>query len=251
MQGFGNMNFYCRQANTFELGNFINCTPTLRALYTKYGKPVPVLFENDYLSAVFKKAKFMKRVHRPHGRELVTSKMINNDVPDWQYIYDTTAQTVGGLPGQVPHTYIDQVGLLFNDVVILRGCLQAWKFPTKDPGEPVYFSILQKLLELGYTLRFVGTESDRKHSKKLFNYFGKRLNYTETTLKEAVACVNSAPFVVGNDTGLMHAAAALRKKAFCMWHHTLFQKNRTPGDYVKYSFKHHISNFKQWISALQ
>ena len=245
------MTYYVRQVKTFELGNFINCTPTIQALYKQYKRPVPVLFENEYLADVFKDAPFMMEIFKPGGRELFSSKMVNSDIPDWQFIYNNVAQKIGGLPETIPHTYIDSPLNNKSDfVVVVRGCLQAWKFSTKDPGDPAYYYLIKHLIDLGHQVVFVGQESDVSYSQKVFKYFGKALKYSKTTLREAVGLVNSCDFIVGNDTGLMHAAAALKKKAFCMWAKTIFEKNRTPGDYVTYSFNNYINDFKKWISAL-
>ena len=242
------MNYYVRQVDTFELGNFINCTPTIQAIYKQYKRPVPVLFENEYLADVFKNAPFMYEIFEPYGKKLFTSRLINSEYPDWKYIYNHVAGQIGGLPEDIPHTYIDAPNCpVSNHVVILRGCLQPWKFPTKDPGDPVYFKIITELLNKGYECYFIGSDSDREHSKRLFKYYGKQLKTPITTLRQAVGYVNHARYVVGNDTGLVHAAAALRKKTFCMWGKTLFEKNRTPGDFVTYSKTNHINDFKAWI----
>ena len=242
---------YCLQKKSFELGNFINCTPTLRSLFERKGKPFPVYFENEYLKQGYENCGFIKILDEPEGQVLFGSNDINDKIPDWKYCYEKVNR-ITRLNPIIPHTYIDKVDLMhrrpkFDYCAVIRGCLtdQPNKVIKKDPGDEIYIKIITGLLKFSEVI-FVGTEIDRKRSEKLFNYFGLHLHTYNTCLSDALGLINHSKYVVGNDTGLMHVAGAYQKRAFCMWKDTIFEKNRTPSEQITYSFDWE-KDFKKWI----
>ena len=248
------VNFFCRQERSFGLGNFINCTPTLKALSDYYKEPIPVLFES--IGEGFEDCPFIRHIDKPEGKELFGSYTVNSSIPDWLFIYNEVQSKLGIKLGPIPDSYVDSPDEVFiNDnthITILRGCFSniPHKVAAKDPGDDIYIEII-RYLHSQTTLKtvFVGTEDDYIRAKNMFDVIGKKLEWEKTTLREALALVKHSKFVIGNDTGLMHAAAALDKKAFCMWKNTNFVKNKTRAT-LFYSMRDHFNNFRPWISGL-
>lgn len=248
------IDFFCRQEKTFGLGNFINCTPTLKALAYYYKEPIPVLFET--IGEAFEDCKFIKHIKKPKGKELFGSYTINSQMPDWEFIYKEVQLKLRINLPCIPYSYVDavekHVSIENSYYVIVRGCFSniPHKVSSKDPGDNIYINIIRDL-EHRTSIKavFVGTKDDYNRAKLTFDIIGRRLKWGETTLRDALSLVNSAKFVIGNDTGLVHAAAALNKDTFCMWKKTDKIKNRARGE-VCYSYSNHFENFRKWISGL-
>ena len=247
------VNFFCRQEKTFGLGNFINCTPTLKALFEYYKEPIPVLFET--VGDAFIDCQFIRHIEKPEGKELFGSYTINSSVPDWLYIFNLVQQTLNINLGEVPKSYIDKIDRPIDDnyCVILRGCFSniPHKVAAKDPGDDIYIRVLDYILHsMDIKIKFVGTYDDYIRNSNVFKHIGKALEWQKTTLRHAILLVNKAKFIIGNDTGLIHAASALGKDAFCMWEKTSFIKNTARGE-ITYSRNNHFENFKKWIFSYQ
>ena len=133
--------------------------------------------------------------------------------------------------------------------VVLRGCFSniPHKVSAKDPGDEIYIKII-KTIEQSSSVdpMFVGTYDDYQRNKFVFKAIGERLGWGLSSLPYALALVNGAKFVIGNDTGLMHAASALNKNAFCMWKDTNFKKN-IARNHLNYSMDNHFNNFRSWV----
>lgn len=247
------VNFFCRQERSFGLGNFINCTPALKALSDYYKEPIPVLFES--IGEGFEDCQFIRHIEKPEGYELFGSYTVNSNIPDWLFIYNEVQSKLGIKLGSIPDSYVDKTeyGSSRSYCVILRGCFSniPHKVAAKDPGDDIYIEII-RYLHTHSTLKtvFVGTEDDYIRAKTMFDFMGLSLEWNETTLREALSIVNNSKFVIGNDTGLMHAAAALQKPAFCMWVKTNFPKNKAKisGGGMTYSMRDHFPNLKRWIN---
>jgi ADP-heptose:LPS heptosyltransferase len=55
----------------------------------------------------------------------------------------------------------------------------------------------------------------------------------------------NAKFVIANDTGLAHAAAAMKKKILILWKDTKFPKNSNISDKTEYLMK------EDWINGIK
>ena len=248
------VDFFCRQEKTFGLGNFINCTPTLMALSKRCGMPIPVYFET--IGEAFTNCPFIRHLDKPEGTELFGSYTINSTMPDWEFIFRFVEGALKQRLGEIPGSYIDSVhDSLLQDqeyYVILRGCFSniPHKVSAKDPGDDIYIEII-RYLEQRSNIQpyFIGTYDDYLRNDFVNKVIGKRLKWPKTSIRDALAYVNDAKFVIGNDTGLMHAASALNKKAFCMWQKTNFKKNQARNK-IDYSLNSHFVNFQRWISGL-
>lgn len=245
---------YCLQDKNHNLGNFINCTPTLKYLSDQIKAPFPVYFQTDYVKQCFLDCGFIKILERPGKNILFTSGEINKTMPDWQYIFMCNQIPDPSL--KIPWTYVDRppiikvLGIEIGNklttfprnekyYVLIRGSGND-KTPgysqLKDPGEDIYNYIIDKIPLKSV---FVGSKNDEKYRK---------VNANEThigDIRQALGIINGAEFVIANDSGLYHAAGAMKKKGFIMWKDTLFEKNRSPNDFM-YSFDWQ-KDFDKWI----
>ena len=47
--------FYVHQRKGWEVGNFINCTPTIQTLSSVTKEPVPVLFDTEHVAEMYER----------------------------------------------------------------------------------------------------------------------------------------------------------------------------------------------------
>ena len=236
---------YILQDKNRNLGNFINCTPTLKALADHYGEPSPVYFETDYVKQCFLDCGFIRILDSPQGEVLFQSGLVNKKIPDWQYIFEEITPLTIGEVKKIPWTYVDRPSKIIEGkfYVIIRGSgndINPNYSSNKDPGQEIYDYILNKIPLKSV---FVGSVEDYKYRK---------VNASEIyvgNIRDALGIINGAEFVISNDSGLYHAAGAMKKKGFIMWKDTLFEKNRSPNDFT-YSFNWK-EDFDEWITALK
>jgi len=79
------------QQHNFGLGNFINCTPAIKKLSQRLGKPIPVYFDLPFVRDCFLDCEFIHILKtKPKEDPLFTSVLTNtshNTRPDYQFIY--------------------------------------------------------------------------------------------------------------------------------------------------------------------
>jgi ADP-heptose:LPS heptosyltransferase len=125
--------------------------------------------------------------------------------------------------------------------VFMNGCANPNKKHTKDPGSEIYQYIQGKLK--GYKTIFVGGDIDTT--------YGRYDKIMLGDIQLAITLISKADIIISNDTGLYHAAGAMRKKGFILWKDTLFTKNNTPNDNF---FRSRKGNWKEdfdtWIEEV-
>ena len=232
---------YCLQDKDHNLGNFINCTPTLKYLSGLIEAPFPVYFQTEYVKQCYLDCDFIKILDKPGKIILFTSGEINKIMPDWEYIYRCNQPAVPDPSLEIPWTYIDQPHSPFGGkyYVVIRGSgndITPGYSRLKDPGEDIYNYIMNKI---PFQSVFVGSENDYKyrHVGTYYHMIGD--------IRAALGAISGAEFVIANDSGLYHAAGAMKKKGFIMWKDTLFEKNRSPNEFM-YSFDWE-KDFNEWI----
>lgn len=250
---------YARQTLGWGMGNFINCTPAIKWLSLRHQKPIPVLFEEEYLKVMFQDCDFMEIIEESHGimdEPTVDSKWTNQTQPDYMYLFER----ISGSKENCPHTYVDSIQnpLLLSRpyVVFIRGGIFGSE-PKKDPGQDIYFKIAEEVYNLGYEIIYLGVDRDyTRWSVEFMAHFHNELG----ELRRKLGILNGAEFVVSNDTGLYHAAGALKKKGFILWKDTPFVKNQSPNkeftycvipDHMKGATEaildYQLQCFKSWI----
>jgi hypothetical protein len=248
------VDFYIHQLKGSEIGNFINATPTIYSLYNHYKEKIPVNFDSPHVEQMFLDWDAIriigKKGVRTKGlRKLFHSGMTNTQQPDWLWMHQKIRRELGIKNSCVPHTYVDtpKPFLEGNYVVLLRGCLHnsAWK-RHKECGDEIYRYMIKKV---PYKIIFVGSDYDVNVINKMKQWNLNHEVYLNDTRK-TLALINGAKFIIGNDTGMYHAAGAMNKHIFVLWKSTNFKKNKSPGKNCFYSFsKNWVSDFDRWLNA--
>ena len=249
------MNYYILQKTGYEIGNFINCTPTIKALSQHFGEPVPVLFEIDTVQQMFEKCSFIKSITQAEAKPkkcILQSNLMNKTIPDWLNIFNSTMNNLGINGLDIPHTYVDKYEVNGNlkgkkYIVIARGCLGTIYFDAKNPGDEIYQYILKKI---PIDVVFVGGPKETEVINRMKPYARIR-NTCVGNIKKTLAAINNCVGMVSNDTGVAHAAGALNKPLFMLWKNTNFNKNRNMGKNTFYSFKGNWEkDFDKWIQGV-
>lgn len=253
--------FYVLQQYNNGIGNFINCTPTIIGLYKRFAARVPVLFQRSEIADMFLECPYIEFISDVEGREMVlSSSFVNQDIPDWLYLYHCTVGfTTNDFSAQrdIPHTYVDRVDKpneIPNKpfVAFLRGCFADNQYYFKDPGVEAYRMAIDSVVSAGLMPVFLGNSKD--YDRGIRELLEGVNDYTVVLddVRKSLGAIRTAEFVVSNDTGFYHAAAALKKPTFVFWKDTNWEKNRAPGNTVRYSFKNRWGeDWREWIESRQ
>jgi ADP-heptose:LPS heptosyltransferase len=229
---------YIKQTDSFRLGNFINCTPTIKALATKLGHKIPVHFETDYVKKCYLYCDFIEHIGPQKHDPLFTSALVckKNTMPDYMFIFEQF-KTRFGLT-DIPHTYIDSgnecASIEKNYVLVMNGTGNQDQsyIDTKDPGV-IMAEIVKELIIDGRRVVFTGSEEDYLRCAS----WASELPFYVNDIRHSLRLIYDADIVISNDTGLAHAAAAMNKPLYILWKDTKFPKNSNPGKNTKYVFK--------------
>ena len=227
---------WIHQHELYGLGNFINLTPTISMLSEHLGYKIPVYFDLEFIRDCFLDCPFIDIVdERPDGASAFSSGLVNfkNGCPDWLYVYKQVTKRYP-LDGDVPHTYVDRCEEIeapkYNTVFIRgSGSEQKIYLDSKMPRDEYYEEYFAKNLAGEYTEAFTGSEQDVIRANGLFDGMNK---YT-SGIRHALALIREADYVVANDSGLAHAAAAMGKPMTILWKNTSLPKNSNPNDNCK------------------
>jgi len=225
--------FYIEQDKDFGLGNFINCTPTIKRIYDYCGYKIPCYFNSDYVKECYTNSPYIEVIDSPKGVRLFGSELIcrENNMPDYLYIQ---IQVLGSIDENT-HTFIDDVEPLeTNSGVFING----------SGNEDISYTNLKAIdndtmMYLKSKADLIGTGSKEDRKRNIFNGF-----YGD--IRTSLALIKGAKFVISNDTGLYHAAAAMNKKQLVLWKDTKITKNLVPNKNCNYANKY---EWKEKIDA--
>jgi hypothetical protein len=237
--------FYVHQHPNFALGNFINCTPTLRFLSEKWGAPIPVLFDTEYVKQCFLDCPFIEIIDAPRGKRLFGSELKAPKRSRWmdcEYIF---RQVTGRRWTPEWHTYVDSIdGVSGHDYIVLingSGSERLEYVASKDVGEGPYLAAF----DFGICA-FVGSKEDRAR-----NPWSIRAAPTSVgDIRKALNIIAGAGAVIANDTGLAHAAGAMNKPLLVLWKNTPFPRCSNPGHRTQYAFDNHEQAVSDFLSSI-
>ncbi len=247
---------WAKQTKGWGMGNFINITPSIRYLYFKEEKKVPVYFEEPYLKDLIKDWDFIKIIDEmPDTPPTVNTRWANKydgHSPDYANIFYNFVHKGNFIRGHLDthSTYCDSVEppLLHNDYVcFIRGSIKG-REQEKDPGEDIYYHAIKKCTEAGLKCVYVGVVYDyQRWGVDFVNSFFSVLG----SLRTEMSYINGSKFIVTNDTGLYHVGGAYQKNGFVMWKDTDPLKNATPNPNYFISHKGNwFKDFDRWIDDI-
>lgn len=236
---------YVEQSPGFGLGNFINLTPTIKAL--SYENKIKVWFNDRFIRDCFVDCPFMEIVDTRMRNPVLSSGMINlkNDKPDYQYVWEKFFSSPVS-----EHTYIDiplaspEAAFIGRYAVVLNGSgsMKASYIDKKNPGSQPYNRILSQVDMMKV---FVGTVNDynRMMEVKLDHFVCKHI-------RTSLSIIAKSTMVIANDCGLAHAAAAMNKPVYILWKNTMLTKNMNPGKNSVYIKKNEWETFNLEVSKI-
>ena len=252
--------FYVHQRKGWEVGNFINCTPTIQTLSSVTKEPVPVLFDTEHVAEMYERCPFIRRVDEPEGGCLFTSAMTNMGMPDWEYIHRTVLSLCGlsaSMNDNMPHTYVDECprwGYLPDRyIAICRGMIDGSSWAEhKQVGDEIYDYVFDRT---GLPLVFLGNTADWQRDLRRMRENHVDVNRVwciVNSMRRVLGALRGADAVISNDTGLYHAAGALRRPGFIIWKTTPWEKNETPcRDLFRSRQGHWYTDFDRWLESYE
>ena len=236
------MTNWVHQDRLYGLGNFINLTPTIKLMAQHFDKPVPVYFDLEFIRDCFLDCEFIDILdERPNNRELFGSWLVNNvrnNCPDYLHVYKEITKLLP-LSDELPHTYVDQAkeieAPIYNTLFIRgSGSEELYYVSQKMPADSYYRQYFANNLAGNYTQAFAGSEGDIDRANGLF----QDMTCYTGGIRLALALIREADYVVSNDSGLAHAAAAMNKPMTILWKNTSLPKNANPGKQTNYKMCH-------------
>ena len=202
------LNFYVEQSQGFGLGNFINCTPTIKALYKEHGEKIPVLFRQDYVKQCYINSPYIEIIESGRLRSrLFGSDMINrrNDCRDSDFIeinvLGATCLEDTFIDEVEPYKHGEPYGLFINGAGNHSEEYLQRKIVDLDTQQ-----LIQELSPI--TVLGTGSEADAENNM----FYG---SYGD--IRESLAMVAGASWVITNATGFYHVAGAYKKVQLCLW----------------------------------
>jgi len=102
------------------------------------------------------------------------------------------------------------------------------------PDDEYYRAYFADNLAGDYTEAFTGSDKDIERAGGLFDGMTKYVG----GIRLALALIREADYIVANDSGLAHAAAAMNKPMTILWKNTSLPKNANPNKNCSYKMSH-------------
>lgn len=219
------VNFYVEQHEHFALGNFIACTPTIARLYLRYKQRIPVLFRTEYVKQCYINSPYIEIIDEPGDRtRLFGSDLIcrKNSMTDYNFIEETV---LGHVSGCAP--FIDMPELKIKSTtpygVFINGSgseVQSYLDRKLIPEE------VQQTIKHCAKIPVVGVGSLNDRERNIFDG-----SYGD--IREALALINGAQWVISNVTGFYHAAGAMQKRQLVLWKDCLWPRCSNINPYAE------------------
>lgn len=230
---------WVHQVHDFGLGNTISCTPAIEWLSNKHKRPIPVYFDLDFVRDCFLDCPFVEILDsKPKSEPIFTSVLTGtswNTKPDYQYIFEA----VSGEKWNGQRCYVDQpIDESFRDFkkvvtfVSGSGSEDRKYLDTKEIEAATYRAAVKAVRRNGMTPIFVGSEKDLARCE-----WSKDMVCMVGDVRKALGLISISDYVIGNDTGLIHAAGAMNKPMFVFWKDTQLPRCQNSGDRCFYLMK--------------
>lgn len=227
---------YVEQRADFGLGNFINITPTIRALYERDGR-IPILFRTEYVKECYRDCPYIRIINEPDGERLFGSELINQTIPDYLHVMHTILGEEVECKGFIdtPEPTMSGYGVIMNgsgsdiqgycDKKVIDS--EVWNYVIAKSTVPVYFT---------------GSESDMLRNMRV-----NASNLIINDIRASLSLINGADWVISNDTGLAHAAGVMNKRLLTLFKNTAFPKNMNMGKKSSYAFGDYINSIDNFL----
>lgn len=235
-----NQDFYILQDDNCRLGNFIQTTPLIRAIYENnksQGKTskIPVHFQTEYVKQCYINSPYIEIIEKPRGVLLYSTSDLSPivGIKDSSYIQN---KILGYTTDYLP--FIDEYTNFKGDYGVFingSGSEVGSYLNRKLVGEDT-----QNFLKSSTNTPIIGLGSLNDQKRNIFPGV-----YGDVHL--ALNILNGAKWVITNATGFFHAAGALNKNQLALWKDCQRPRNENMNIYCTYSSKGNweddISNF--------
>lgn len=222
-------------AKDWGLGNFIHITPLIKYLYFETGERVPVYFNHDFIKEIYQDH-FMIEVLEdiPKTEPFISSEFRNklNQVPDYEAAFWLTT---GEEYTKKYKPFFANISQSKKRAVVLcgSGSEDEHYILSKTPDLVTYQHIIIDLKCRGYQTIFVGSREDADRTDV---WSACDLSFIES-IPMAMFEIQNCDLVIGNDTGLVHAAGTMDKPTFILWKDTQLPRCKNSGINSVYSEK--------------
>lgn len=229
---------WVHQVWNFGLGNFLNTTPAIERLSQRHNRPIDVYFDLPFVADCFRDCPFIDILEtKPQSQPLFTSVLTGtnwNTRPDYQFIFEN----VTGEKWNGQRCYVDQPKefepLDRDYAVFVHGAGNETRqyLDTKEIPNHVFTQAVKACKDKGLEVVFVGSVNDLQRNTWMQPY-AKGID----NVRHALALISGAELVVGNDSGLIHAAGAMNKPLFVFWKDTQLPRCMNSGENSTYLMK--------------
>lgn len=223
---------YILQTKNSGLGNFINITPIIRAMFIDTGKPVGVYFESEYVRQCYEMSAMIVTLnHKPNYEPTFTTDIYKRSIykePDYEYIWNKFYPNSPILPPFIDsplsvRTTDEYVGLSNgsgnhnNEIYLSKKIIPE--------------SELRFLLSLlpDSTIMGIGSIEDGPF------LYGIGCEVVGD-IRKSITIVRDCKYLITNEGGMHHVASCFRKPTFVMMKGTHPIKNISQNPNAIYSF---------------
>lgn len=251
---------WIHQINNFGLGNFIAMTGALRQKSWLDESPVKVYFDNREIADCYQDCQFIEVLsEKPATKPAYTTAAPTRN--DGESDYEAWGRILS--LNKILDPYIDRPNACLIDMdahpcmAIFCGCAGAHWLEKKRISARVLTAIIKESIGSGLNVYLLGNESDNGNfwmpvkRNKCIDLIG------QLSLRDTLSVLARCDFFISNDTGLYHAAAALKINGLVMWNKTPFAKNRAPFNGIRHVHGNDqdddlfIREAKQFISGMK
>lgn len=226
--------FYILQHDNCRLGNFIQTTPLIRALYENYKSngnnvKIPVLFQTEYVKQCYINSPYIEHINQPRGKLLYSTEDLSpNNIKDSHYIQN---KVLGYVTEYKP--FIDiYTNFTGNYGVFINGSgNENPSYLNRKLVDPLF----QKIIQKNSNIPVIGLGSMEDRKRNIFPGI-----YGDIHL--ALDVINGAKWVITNATGFFHVAGALNKVQLALWKDCQRPRNENLNELCTYSSKDNWEN---------